>query len=683
MMNNKFIQLRGVCMYLGAIIQRLGSRSPLRETRKKISASCAAAMPMEGLSVAVKHTPGFASRRRRLAALLATIRQHHGPDVPVLVATESDFADSSATSSIGSNANGFYDRLLKDRLANKYVVLPRGAGLSAGRNALVRATRTPFIALMDDDMLLSNNQSLPLLLAALRVGEPEVAVAGGCQQDLARGTLDCFNLRFDASDGGSVVSARRTRVSARGCTRVHATHNFFVGRTAVLRRLGWDPRQRVMEHETFFYQLYLNGARVLACPEAVAAHDTRAEPSLPPASNGGSSSSATAATGSEGAADDYEQRSLRATSRGRDPGRAYMQYLCKNLPEVRRFRTPFTSWRCDTREFCTPLWDAQFPFDGEHCAAFPWDAGDDTSAVVRPLLAPYHNGGGDDVSLRGDGAFVRHGTRGRGSLVPLLALILTERGNVERRAWQRSTWLSFQWHALSQRDSRGGSVVRAGGDRLVPWRYLYATSASPQTATAYAAINGSVSISTGEIVGDVVTLAQSVEGARPTTARLSLGVAAVRWALSHVDFQSLLVTHDRSLTHVGRVWEWLITRSLAANSRLFAWGGATTGDAKGAATAAEGASTALPPLHQLLASGGSWLAGRAACKQLALSGHKTSAKDRVDVVTMPGLRRAGGGGATRLLRDQLIVDGVRHRPHEAFRALLQARGHAATWEHWK
>ena len=35
MMNNKFIQLRGVCMYLGAIIQRLARRSARNEEENK------------------------------------------------------------------------------------------------------------------------------------------------------------------------------------------------------------------------------------------------------------------------------------------------------------------------------------------------------------------------------------------------------------------------------------------------------------------------------------------------------------------------------------------------------------------------------------------------------------------------------------------------------------------------
>ena len=45
---------------------------------------------MDDLTVCIKYTPGFASRRAKLGALLASIRRYHGPAVPILVATEGE-----------------------------------------------------------------------------------------------------------------------------------------------------------------------------------------------------------------------------------------------------------------------------------------------------------------------------------------------------------------------------------------------------------------------------------------------------------------------------------------------------------------------------------------------------------------------------------------------------------------
>eukprot|EP00966_Prymnesium_polylepis_P153995 3556125-Prymnesium_polylepis.1 len=64
----------------------------------------------------------------------------------------------------------------------RHVPLPPGAGLSAGRNALVEAVRTPFLALMDDDVVLTEAKSLGTLLSALQA-VPTAAVAGGCYID--------------------------------------------------------------------------------------------------------------------------------------------------------------------------------------------------------------------------------------------------------------------------------------------------------------------------------------------------------------------------------------------------------------------------------------------------------------------------------------------------------------------
>ena len=594
------------------------------------------------VTVLVKHTPGFASRTRKLTALLSSIRKFHGPALAIIVATEGD--DTAA-------ALLQHQYLQRDGLASNIIVLPRGSGLSAGRNALIHAAQTPFVALMDDDLLLLDNASLPMLHDVLQAN-PAAAVAGGCHEDLKRGSRDCFNMRFSHNDDGTIVTLRDARVPHdAAAARVHVTHNFFIGRAATLRKLGWDPRQRVMEHETFFYQLYLNAVHVLACPRAIAAHDTRASKD-----------------------DAYEMKSLRATegTKGRDPGNMYLQHLCKNLPNIRRFHTPFTSWHCDGHEFCTPLWDAQFAFDGRHCASFGWDVNDDMSTVVRPLLAPHDSldGRRDDDSSSGQAReTLSHGRAAR-TAVPLLAIVLTQRANVARRAWQRSTWLSFGWHALHHRDRHG---IRAAGDgsERVPWRYVYVERMASADGLSHRALNASDVPTAGELRGDVVALS--------ATDRRSMLVAGVRWALARVDFEALLVTDDRSLVHVGRVWEWLLTRAVEANHRVLVWRRPMNEARGGESADADGRSATV---EQLVTTSGSWLAGRAVCRQLLVGlGRKGRASSRERLVaewvaSPPGFVRYKAGGVS----GATVVDGVRHRPHEAFRMLLRATGFPAVWQ---
>ena len=274
-----------------------------------------------------------------------------------------------------------------------------------------------------------------------------------------------------------------------GRQRVHLTHNFFVARTAALRRFGWDPRQTVMEHETFFYQLYLNAQPVLACPAAHALHNSSCD---------GDECSGDALA--------YEKRSLRNT---KEP----LQYLCKNLPEVKRFITPFSWWHCDTRELCGPHADAEFAHDGRMCSPLPWEAHDDASAVA--CAAPRHT---TTPSASHRRPWRPVASRGAAARVGADAS-----GHETRRAWQRETWLSFGWH-------------ERGSDALVPWRYAYFSLASSNASS-----------SRGRAPRRRGAAAARQERLGPGARRARVGDA--------IHFESALIVDDTSLVHVGRVWE--------------------------------------------------------------------------------------------------------------------------------
>ena len=127
----------------------------------------------------------------------------------------------------------------------------------------------------------------------------------------------------------------------------------------MLKRFGWDPRQRVMEHESFFYQLFLNQQPVLACPGVDVLHNTSRD-------------------------DEYRERSFRLKEN------RFMQYHCKNFPELQSFHTPYLHWQCDKRRYCVPLWRAQFAYDGTECVNMQW-GGSDRSTVPLPLVSePIH-----------------------------------------------------------------------------------------------------------------------------------------------------------------------------------------------------------------------------------------------------------------------------------------------------
>ena len=239
-----------------------------------------------------------------------------------------------------------------------------------------------------------------------------------------------------------------------------------VGRTNVLT-FGWDPRQKVMEHETFFYQLHLNEMEVLACSGVSVRHNTTRD-------------------------EQYRERSFRLQEA------RFMQFLCKNLPEVKRIQTPYLLWRCDTRSYCSPVGTSSL-MTVKRASRCEWGVHDDTSTVRRPVISTAIHAPARFTKVGGSVAHTE--TRQH---VPLLVLIMTEKSNVARREWQRATWLSFPWH-------RGYL-----DHRLVPWRHVYIMAKSAEMT-----VGGDDSLRSEEpthpdlLVGDVVTL-QNVTKPTPT-----------------------------------------------------------------------------------------------------------------------------------------------------------------------
>ncbi|EOD25215.1 hypothetical protein EMIHUDRAFT_206392 [Emiliania huxleyi CCMP1516] len=443
------------------------------------------------LTIGIKHTSAYGFRREQLDRLLRSIRRRYAT-AEVIVADDGCKADRTAA-----------------RTHNVTLVCTEaGSGLSLGRNTIVRRASTEFVLLLDDDVVFSEATDLAALHDAL-VRDPGAALAGGCYDDLVRGGADCFNLAFSVTGGGTAVAARFATLQAQGggCGVVDATHNFFLARRSALVQHGWDARQRVMEHETFFYALWLHGQRVLACPAVRVQHNT--------------------------------SRSLAYVSSSLRFGRMayFLQYLCKDFPEVASFATPFIRWDCATRTYCEPTFNARFPYNAPECGkAMPWwEDEDDRSAVELPLVTRAHVEAWGAVDAGSASPTARELGLPR---VPLLMMIMTHPTSAAsraRRTHQRATWLSKEWR---QRDRPWP----------VPWRYLYVMgedgSPTPRVSPS----------STTAISGDSLRLLGTAEGYRNLVHKV---VAAMRWAATEVDFDVLLKADDDVVVHVSSLYDWV------------------------------------------------------------------------------------------------------------------------------
>lgn len=500
------------------------------------------------VTVGVKASTSWASRRATLDELLRSVRTMYGPKLAVLVADE------------GTDAEAL--RVEAPHGAT-WLPLPADAGLSAGRNAIVRATRTPFVLICDDDVRFGALTKIETLLGAL-LSSPSVAVAAGCYYDptqLPEGVFErrtCYAHSFHVRQGGREVamealfpeSAPGSDESLMGCTRVDMAHNFLLGRVEVLKRHGWDERMKMGEHEAFFYSLYLNDVGVLTCPAVLAVHSV------------------------ENRAEDYLKNSHRYALP------QFHQYFCKNFPEVAMVHTQYLDLDCERREFCALNW-----VQGEFiqatprvCSAMPWDATEDFSTMVRPFVVRTHQllGGRSGSSVTSSGGQSSRGSsRSLLPRVPLLALVFTHPLHHARRAVVRKAWLRGPWYATHR------------NARLVPWQYAFVmalhnsahASSGNATDDSPAEGGGATGRRVGSLqrrgrayaMGDVVVIRGEERRLREGDYRSLVWktVLAFEWALEHVDFGVLLKVDDDTVVHVSRLWQWLMRRGASSWPRLY------------------------------------------------------------------------------------------------------------------
>ncbi len=176
-----------------------------------------------------------------------------------------------------------------------YYTLPFNCGLSAGRNALLEKTRTPFFLLFDDDFAWHKKTDLAVALKIME--EQQLDIGGGTffnllsantVRRLARILLTpslawryfnqiplesayIGNFIIENKDCTLTISNKQPEDSLFcSCDLVN---NFFIGRTASIRKIkGWDENLKVGEHEDFFLRAKLDGLKTAFLPGFVIKH---------------------------------------------------------------------------------------------------------------------------------------------------------------------------------------------------------------------------------------------------------------------------------------------------------------------------------------------------------------------------------------------------------------------------
>ncbi|MBN8675689.1 MAG: glycosyltransferase [Chitinophagales bacterium] len=177
----------------------------------------------------------------------------------------------------------------------QYYTLPFDSGLSAGRNALLEKTKTPFFLLFDDDFAWNNKTNLAAALKTME--EQQLDIGGGTFHNLPSGTTVKRLVRIllnptlawryfnqiplaSAHIGNFVVENNNCTLAISNkqpedslfCS-CDLVNNFFIGRTASIQKIGgWDVDLKVGEHEDFFLRAKLDGLRTAFLPGFVIKH---------------------------------------------------------------------------------------------------------------------------------------------------------------------------------------------------------------------------------------------------------------------------------------------------------------------------------------------------------------------------------------------------------------------------
>jgi hypothetical protein len=122
------------------------------------------------------------------------------------------------------------------------VAAPYDVGAAEGRNLGLRRITTDLFLLLDDDHVVTRRTGLEWAVETMR-RHPSIDILGGLVLTLPIYRRD-INLQDRSADGALVG----------GLPVFEYVNNFFLGRTARVRELGWDPELKLCEHSDFFFR---------------------------------------------------------------------------------------------------------------------------------------------------------------------------------------------------------------------------------------------------------------------------------------------------------------------------------------------------------------------------------------------------------------------------------------------
>ena len=150
--------------------------------------------------------------------------------------------------------------------------LPFNSGLSFGRNAIVQRVIEPYVLIMDDDILLTDSESIEKMKQVLDSSED----IGLCAGMIYLPNGECFGghnysrgIMLEINKGALFRHSSRGKLAkADGILFNYADQvvNFFLAKRAVFKSVTWDSRIKIeFEHIDFFLQLKKTHWKAVVC----------------------------------------------------------------------------------------------------------------------------------------------------------------------------------------------------------------------------------------------------------------------------------------------------------------------------------------------------------------------------------------------------------------------------------
>lgn len=135
------------------------------------------------------------------------------------------------------------------------VRLPFDSGLSAGRNAMVKYSKRPYILLLDDDFIFTKETDIDKFYKVM-TSDKEIGVVGGCC--LEAGQEVHYELIFELKNGVLTQNTDGNKWTERQgikCKRTGCVLNFALFNKELFNCVQWDEKLKIVEHSDFYLQL--------------------------------------------------------------------------------------------------------------------------------------------------------------------------------------------------------------------------------------------------------------------------------------------------------------------------------------------------------------------------------------------------------------------------------------------